>query len=131
MSFEDAADEHYTFSHKTLSEILNDLKDLGYVLKDGAEGALGTMVQAFKENKIIEDNEDMDFTGFFIVDKKIMPSIIEIKEVAAVDLEDALKFIEELVPYYEGRLDLLSTLIVWGLVAPTIFMLKTNNYFLK
>ena len=47
------------------------------------------------------------------------------------DLEDSLKFIEELVPYYEGRLDLLSTLIQWVMVAPIIFMLKGNNYFLK
>jgi hypothetical protein len=35
------------------------------------------------------------------------------------------------VPYYSGRLDLLSTVIVWFLAAPVIFMLKTNNYFLK
>jgi hypothetical protein len=28
-------------------------------------------------------------------------------------------------------LDLLATSIVWGMIAPAIFMLKTNNYFLK
>ena len=41
ISFVDAAGESYTFSHKTLSEILSNLRDLGYVLSDGAEGALG------------------------------------------------------------------------------------------
>ena len=40
-------------------------------------------------------------------------------------------FLEELTKYYENRLDLLSTSIVWGMIAPAIFMLKTNNYFLK
>jgi hypothetical protein len=131
MSFVDSIGEQYTFSHKTLSEIMSGLRDLGYVFGDGAEGALGTMVQAFKENKLIEDNEDMDFTGFFIVDKKIIASKIGIKDVVISDLEDALKLIEELVSYYSARLDLLSTLIVWILAAPAIFMLKTNNYFLK
>jgi hypothetical protein len=36
-----------------------------------------------------------------------------------------------LASYYEGRLDLLSTLIKWGVIAPATFMLKGNNYFLK
>lgn len=134
MTFVDAAGERYTFNHKTLSEIMSGLRDLGYVFGDGAEGALGTMVQAFKEDKLIEDNQDMDFIGFFVADnKKIIASNIEIKQqhVIVTNLEDALKFIEELVPYYQERLDLLSTLIVWFLAAPAIFMLKTNNYFLK
>lgn len=133
MSFVDTIGEKPTFSHQTLSEIMSGLRDLGYVFGDGAEGALGTMVQAFKENKLIEDNQDMDIIGFFIIDKKIIASNIEIKtkEVVTTCLEDALKFIEELVPYYKDRLDLLSTVIVWFLVAPAIYMLKTNNYFLK
>ena len=81
ISFVDAAGEHYTFSHKTLSEILSNLRDLGYVLTDGAEGALGTMVQAYKESKQIEDNEDMDYIGFFTdKDNKIIASNIEINE---------------------------------------------------
>ena len=127
------AGEHYTFSHKTLSETMSSLRDLGYVFGDGAEGALGTMIQAFKENELIEDNEDLDYIGFFIVNNKILASNIEIKQenVIITNLEDALRFIEELVPYYENRLDLLFTLIIWAMVAPIIFMLKTNNYFLK
>ncbi len=131
ITFVDAAGEHNTFAHKTLSEILGGLKDLGYVYAEGAEGALGVMIQAFKQKKLIEDNEDMDYTGFFVADDKIIPSNLEIKEPSNIDLEDSLKFIEELVPYYEGRVDLLSTLIQWATVAPVIFMLKGNNYFLK
>ena len=115
MTFLDAAGEQYSFSHKALTEIMSGLRDLGYVFGDGAEGALGTMVQAFKENKLIEDNQDMDYIGFFIVDKKIIASNIEIKSnIIPTQLEDALKLIdEELVPYYQERLDLLSTVIVW------------------
>ena len=49
---------------------MSGLRDLGYVFGDGAEGALGTMRQAFKEEKLIEDNQDMDFIGFFIADNE-------------------------------------------------------------
>ena len=85
-----------------------------------------------RKAKQIEDNEDMDYIGFFTdKDNKIIASNIEIKEPILADLVDALSFIEELKQYYENRLDLLSTSIVWGMIAPAIFMLKTNNYFLK
>ena len=108
------------------------MRDLGYVLTDGAEGALGTMVQAYKVRGQIVDNEDMDYIGFFTdKDNKIIASNIEIKDPILADLTDALLFIEELTKYYQNRLDLLSTSIVWGMIAPAIFMLKTNNYFLK
>ena len=127
ISFVDAAGEHYTFSHKTLSEILSNLRDLGYVMIDGAEGALGAMVQAYKESKQIEDNEDMDYIGFFTdKDNKIIASNIEIKDPILADLVDALAFLEELKQYYENRLDLLSTSTVWAMIAPAIFMLKTK-----
>jgi hypothetical protein len=135
ITFVDAVGERNTFAHKTLSEIMSGLKDLGYVYAEGAEGALGVMVQAYKQRKLIEDNEDMDVTGFFIVgegnNKKIIPSNVEIIEPSSNDLNDSLAFIEELTPYYEGRLELLSSLIQWGIVAPIIYMLKGNNYFLK
>ena len=77
------------------------LRDLGYALSDGAEGALGAMVQAYKERKEIEDNEDMDYVGFFIdKESKTIPSNIEINEEPDLaDLGDALKFLEELKPY--------------------------------
>ena len=108
------------------------MRDLGYVLTDGAEGALGAMIQAYKESKAIEDNEDMDYIGFFTdKDNKIIASNIEINEPLIADLGDALAFLEELKQYYENRLELLATSMVWGMIAPAIFMLKTNNYFLK
>jgi Bifunctional DNA primase/polymerase, N-terminal len=138
ITFVDAAGEYNTLSHKTLSEILGCLRDLGYVLSDGAEGALGTMIQAYKENKIIEDNQETEFTGFFIVpDAETNTNIIiasgvdNKKEISTSELKDALKCINDAVKYYEGRLDLLSTTITWGMIAPAIYMLKSNDYFLK
>ena len=133
IKFVDSVGETQTFKHKTLAEILQGLRDLGYVLSDSSDTALGAMVQAYKENKQIEDNEDIEYIGFFTdKDNKIIASNLEIKQPPINELVDSIKFlIEELKPHYENRLDLLATSIVWGMVAPVIFMLKTNNYFLK
>jgi hypothetical protein len=46
---------------------------------------------------------------------------------ATSDVIDAIHCIEEIKKYYEGRLDLLSTLILWGVVAPLSFVLKQQN----
>jgi len=133
MSFIDSVGETPTFKHKTLAEVHQHLKDLGYVLSDGSDSALGAMVQAFKESKLIEDNEEIEYSGFFTdKDNKITASNISIIEPSIERLADSIKFlIDELKPRYENRLDLLATAIVWGMVAPAIFVLKTNNYYLK
>ena len=133
ISFLDSVGESCIFRHKTLAEIVQGLKDMGYVLSDGADTALGAMVQAYKVSSRIEDNEDIEYSGFFVdKDNKIIASNLQIKEPSVHDVADAITFlIEELKPHYDNRLDLLATSIVWGMVAPVIFMLKTNNYFLK
>ena len=112
---------------------MHSLKDSGYVLGDGSDSELSAIINAYKEEKLIEDNEDLDLTGFFIgKDNKIIATNIDINKPSINELHDALTLlIEELKPRYENRLDLLATAIVWGMVAPIIFMLKTNNYFLK
>ena len=133
ISFVDPAGEPCIQKHKTLSEILSNLRDLGYVMGDGAEGALSAMVQAYKESYDIVNDEELDYEGFFInKDNQIFTSKVKIKEPVVDEVKDALQFIEELKPHYEGRLDLLSTLMSWGMIAPAIFMIKkTDGYFLK
>jgi len=133
ISFIDSISEKHTFKQKTLSEIIQLLRNLGYVLSDGADMALAGMIQAFKENKLIENNEDIEWVGFFHdkVNNRIIASNLEIRQPNAEELLNAISLIIELKSYYENRLDLLATALVWGMVAPVIFMLKTNNYFLK
>ena len=133
MSFIDQNEEKLSFKHMTLAGILSELKNLGYVIGDGADHALGSMVRAFIDNKSIVDNEDTSYIGFFTDDdsKRIIASNVEIVDPDLVKLNDALAFLEELTPYYQGRLDLLAELIAWGAFAPLNFMLKNENYFLK
>jgi len=133
ITFVDSVGETHNFKHKSLAEVLQQLKDLGYILSDGADTALGAMVQAYKQNKQIVDNEEIEYIGFFTdKDNRIIASNIEIKTPVVNELSDAIKLlVDELAPRYQNRLDLLATAIVWGMVAPVIFMIKTNNYFLK
>jgi len=65
MTFTDKAGEKHTFSQKTLAEIVQQLRDLGKVLSDGADKALNALLQTYIENKFIEDNEETDYIGFF------------------------------------------------------------------
>ena len=80
MSFIDQNEEKLSFKHMTLAGILSELKNLGYVIGDGADHALGSMVRAFIDNKTIVDNEDTSYIGFFTDDdsKRIIASNIEI-----------------------------------------------------
>ena len=57
ISFVDAMGEHYTFSDKPLSTIIQCLKDLGLVLGDGLDTALAAIMQAHKQRNLIEDND--------------------------------------------------------------------------
>lgn len=133
MSFVNQNNEQLTFKHLTLAGILSELKNHGHVSSDGADMALGCMIQAYIENKIIEDNNDISYEGFIIDDetKQIIASNIKTTNPNVEKLNDAFLFLEELKPYYEGRLDLLATSMVWVMFAPLNFMLKHGNYFLK
>jgi hypothetical protein len=142
ISFVDSSGEKFSLTHKALSEIMSGLRDRGYVINDGSEYALNTMVQAFKETKTIQDTEDMNIVGFF-TDKdfngndkarEIIASNIEITEPNISELASALDLLEELKPYYEhksGGEALLATTIVWAIFAPMNFMLKEGAYFLN
>ena len=137
ITFVDGVGNRFTFKHKTLSEIITGLKDDGYVQSDGAEGALGRMILAFAKNKMLIENYDMEYIGFFFDDaaKKIIASNLEIKdEISVDDLNGALKVIEELAAKYYAdpdRLDLLATSIAWGMVAPISFVFKSNVSYLQ
>jgi hypothetical protein len=95
------------------------------------------MILAFAKNKMLIENYDMEYIGFFFDDaaKKIIASNLEIKdEISVDDLNGALKVIEELAAKYYAdpdRLDLLATSIAWGMVAPISFVFKSNVSYLQ
>ena len=97
--------------------------------------ALSAIILGFKQMGKLHNNNDVDVEGFFIEKEtgKIKPSKVDIvKEPNIADLTSALDFIDEVTKYYgEDRLDLLATSLVWGMVAPIIFILKTTDYYLE
>jgi hypothetical protein len=133
ISFIDSVNEQLTFKHKTLSAIIQSLRDSGYVLSDGADLALAALVQAYRERELIEENEDIEYIGFFKIGDKIIASNVQIKKPEIIDLHDAIQFLigklKELG--YENRTDLLATSMIWSMVSPLGYIIKTNDYFVK
>ena len=111
--------------HKTISEIVTELKESGNVMAEfGVDIALSMILKEFERRQLVEENMDIDLTGFFIDDKgQLIASGIDNIDVLPSKGEflDALKAIEELKKYYENRLDLLATTIMWGMIAPFSF----------
>ncbi len=115
----------FTLRHKTLAEIIAILKNGNALTEKGIDVAIQAQIKGFEQAKLIEVNDNMDFTGFFPVDnnKKIISSNIKIPEIFP-DVTDALNFIEELLPYYKNREELLSHVLLWFMIAPLSFIFK-------
>jgi hypothetical protein len=132
ISFIDISGERFTLKQKTLPNIIGSLKERACVFKDGANNALNVIIQAFKKRKLVEISEDIPYIGFLPLEgNKILVSNVEIKQPSSDEVAQALSVIEQLEKFYKNRLDLLATGMVWVMIAPFNFIMKTDNYFLK
>lgn len=117
----------FTIKHKTLSEISGQLRDGNALTESGIDIALQTQIKAFEKAKLLEENDDMHFIGFFTNENRtvIIPSEVEFKEIDNAKLTEALNYINELAEFgYSGRLDLLAHTIKFGIIAPCSFIFK-------
>jgi hypothetical protein len=95
------------------------------------------MILAFTKNRLLQENYDMEYTGFFFGEdkKRIFESNKHVCEQVDIEgLRTALKTIEDAgTKYYSNpdRLNLLATAMVWGMAAPISFMFKSNVYYLR
>lgn len=53
ITFVDKVNEKHTFRYKTLAEIMQSLKELGYVLNDGSDKALNALLRAYADRKSV------------------------------------------------------------------------------
>jgi hypothetical protein len=118
--------------HKTIAEIVTELKESGNVMADfGVEIALSMILKEFERKGLVEENTDMEISGFFHNESGgLFTSNIPDKDLAQPtreELEDALKAVDELKKFYENRLELLADLIKWALAAPLSFVIKTSH----
>jgi hypothetical protein len=120
---------NFTIRHKTLSEIVGELKNGNALHEYGLDIAITAQIKGFEKAGLLEINDDIDYTGFFPGEgnKHIISSgITQIgeREENNNDLSDALTYINELAGYFESRLDLLSHCILFGVIAPFSFIFK-------
>jgi hypothetical protein len=124
---------NFTIKHKTISEIVSELKNGNALCDSGIEVAITAQIKAFEKARLIEINDDMNYEGFFTdeSEQQIISSNVDVS-FSSSSLEDidklrhALEYINELakVGYGPNRLDLLAHSILFGLIAPCSFIFK-------
>lgn len=116
----------FTCRHRTLSEIVAHLKNGNALTEKGIEIALQAQIKGFERAGLLEEDDTMDFVGFFPYDGKIIASNVTIPT-SYPDMTDNLDFINELESWYKGREDLLAHLLLWFMAAPLSFIFNVTN----
>ena len=116
---------NFTIRHKTLGEIVSELKNGNALSENGLDIAITAQIKGFEERGLLEISDSMDYTGFFTTEegKNIIISNLEIKQ-DPINVSDSLKYIDELSKYFEGRLDLLAHILLFAMIAPCSFIFK-------
>jgi hypothetical protein len=121
---------NFTIKHKTISEIVAELKNGNALSENGLDIAINAQIKGFEKDGLLEVNDDMNYTGFFTNNdsnnSQIIPSGIHIAAIIDTQkLRDALEYINELAKVgFENKLDLLAHTILFGLIAPCSFIFK-------
>ena len=122
---------NFTLRHKSLAEIVNRLKQTEALTDRNLDVAMIAQIKGFEKAGLLEENDDIDITGFFPGSESctsIIYSGVDIPEPGAIDtvkLRTALDFIDSLAKTaYKGRLDLLAHLLQFALITPVSFIFK-------
>ena len=118
---------NFTVKHKTLSEIVAELKNGNALSERGIDVAITAQIKGFEKAGRLEVNDDINYTGFFPSEDNnhIIPSNVDIVDVDSQKLKDALEYINGLAKAgYQNRLDLLAHSIKFGVIAPCSFVFK-------
>jgi len=118
----------FTIKHKSLPQIIARLKQSEALTDKNLDNAMIAQIKGFEQAGLLEENDDLDYTGFFPIDGRgiicsnlAIPENIDIEEVNA-----ALDFIDLLADTtaFRDRLELLSHTMLFGLIAPCSFVFK-------
>lgn len=115
-----------TTRNKTIGESVDELRQSGNVMADfGVDIALAMILKEYERKGLIEENQDMDLSGFFHdQNKKLIVSNVNTTQPTTEALKDAIACISDAQKYYIGREALLSSTIHWFMVAPLSFVTK-------
>ena len=113
---------------KALSQILAFLKETQALTDKNLDVALIAQIKGFEKIGLLEENDDTDYIGFLPTENNngIICSNVDISDhINIEELKAALDFIDKLaVMAYKDRLELLSHILLFGLIAPCSFIFK-------
>jgi len=132
IQFKDTTSRTFTLARKTITQIMDYLKDNGYVLHGySATEALSAILTAFREDDKIVIERSVDFEGFYYSDGEIQRSIGLEEQFPprskneCATAADCLNRLSEFYIYNKiDRRDVLATVIKWTIPAPFNFVLK-------
>ena len=139
MRFVTQSNQRFILERKTIDEIISSLKQMALNISPyGVTEALNAIIQAFEEDGELKVNESADFVGFYLEDGNIRMCNLAAEDGPIYtqkqeEIIETAKILNDLVSLYPDRVDLFSTFINWGIVAPFSFVLKQigNNGWLK
>jgi hypothetical protein len=119
---------NFTLKQKTLSQIISILKETQALTDKNLDVALIAQIKGFEKSGLLEENDDTEYIGFLPTENNngIICSNVDISDnINIEELRTALDFIDKLaVMAYKDRLDLLSHVLLFGLIAPCSFIFK-------
>ena len=109
-----------------IEEIYDILKSSNYLInKRYGEEALRNVVNALILKGKAERRKEIDVSGFFILDNRLVVSNWEVRQVSRGELREALLLLNELADKWFRRvIDRFSTVIKLGVIGPFVFARK-------
>ena len=112
-----------------LEEIVDRLRAEGLVLHSRlvSDVLVGVIEGFIRKNKAIIKTE-IEAPGFYIIDNKLTPVKVDVRDVSKDELREALELLNELVEvWFKHVQDKFSTVVRWGVVAPFIYTYKQRG----
>ena len=116
-----------------IEEIADRLKAEGLVYHNRLiNDVLSAIVNAFIKRGRAEIREEIESTGFYLVDNKLVAVNYEISEPDPEKLKQALLLLNELAGnWFKHAVDKFATVMRWGAVAPFSYIIKQRGRFLR
>jgi len=116
-----------------LEEIVDRLRAEGLVVNRRlAEDVLTAIVEGFIRKGKATIRKEIDATGFFIVDGKLIASGYKVEDPYKEELREALTLLNELANvWFSHAIERFATVIKWGVVAPFIYAYKQKGKWVK
>jgi len=117
----------------TPPEILGELRGRGLVLyRVLAEDILNAILDAYRISGRAERRREVEARGFFIMEGKLVPVNVEVKQPSVEELREALLLLNELAEkWFNHVIDKFARHIKWSLVAPFSYAYKQLGRWIK